>query len=198
MVQVIESGPDWLAAEMPPGYTTRLLEIQRLSEDLQSMARFGRLLWASGGELADAVYETFTALRFDVARAKPGAPAIAVPLDSNRRLLLQVTASEGPIQKKDSVLTDVFQVVRESAGDADRIALVVNTDMTRRPADRQPPVDADALKLLQRLGVSVVPTHALFALWSLSLQDRDRARAWIERIYALDGSIFEVPAAAQV
>jgi len=32
MMKALEFGPEWLAAEMPPGYNTRLLEIQRLSE----------------------------------------------------------------------------------------------------------------------------------------------------------------------
>ena len=35
--------PNWLPAEMPPGYNTRMLEIQRLSEELRMMGQFGQL-----------------------------------------------------------------------------------------------------------------------------------------------------------
>ena len=47
-MKALEFGPDWLATEMPPGYNTRLLEIQRLSEELRTMGQFGRLLWTAG------------------------------------------------------------------------------------------------------------------------------------------------------
>jgi hypothetical protein len=32
----------------------------------------------------------------------------------------------------------------------------------------------------------------LFALWTLSLQDRDRSRAAVERLHAQDGGTFEL------
>ena len=40
---------------MPPGYQTRLGEIERLSADLDAMDRIGRVLWESGEPLRDAV-----------------------------------------------------------------------------------------------------------------------------------------------
>ena len=192
MVKVIDSGPDWLAAEMPPGYNTRLQEIQRLSEELQAMARFGRLLWTSGEELAQAVRDTFAAARFETSRDGDSNGPVVVTLDGHRRLLLLVVASPGPIQKKDALLSELFQVVRELAGESDRVVLAVNNDPSLRPADRQAPLDAEALKLVQRLGVNVVTTPALFALWSLSLQDRERARHWVDRLHDQDGGVVEL------
>src|SRR5690242_18117760 len=147
-MKLIESGPDWLAAEMPPGYNTRLLEIQRLTEDLEAMARFGRLLWASGDDLAEAAAEAFSALKFDVQVTPVNDKSpIAVHVDSRRRLLVRTIACDSPIQKKDVVLTEVFDTVREFATDADRVVLIVNCDPTVRPANRRNPLEPDAQKL---------------------------------------------------
>src|SRR5205823_4232368 len=93
------SAPDWLAAEMPPGYRNRLEEMERLARDLEAMARFGRLLCAVGPELRDAVYDAFAALEFDVS---PVRNDIIVSLDSRRRLLVHVSASVRPIKRRDA------------------------------------------------------------------------------------------------
>lgn len=192
-MKAIELGPDWLAAEMPPGYNTRLLEIQRLSEELRAMGQFGRLLWTSGDALSDAVREAFAALKFD-AVSTPGMPpsSVTVNVDAHRRLFVHVSSSEGPIEKKGPDLAHVFQMLHEVAGDDDRIVLVTNCQPATPPADRRDPIDPDAMKLLRRLGANVLPTPTLFNLWTLSLQDRDRARAWIERLHAQDGGTFEL------
>jgi len=192
-MKAIELGPDWLAAELPPGYNTRLLEIQRLSEELRAMGQFGRLLWTVGDELNQAVREAFVALKFDVV-STPGAPpsSTVVNLDGHRRLLLHVSASGESIEKKGPDLAHVFQMLHEVAGDNDRIVLVANCDPTTRPADRRDPIEPDAMKLLRRLGANVLLAPTLFALWTLSLQDRDRARAWVERLHAQDGGAFEL------
>ena len=191
-MKALELGPDWLAAEMPPGYNTRMLEIQRLSEELRTMGQFGRLLWTTGDELADAVREAFVALKFDIA-STPASPAssVTVNLDGRRRLLLHVSRAEA-IEKKSPDLAHVFQMLHEVANDDDRIVLVANTDPATRPADRRDPVDADAMKLLRRLGANLLLAPTLFAVWTLSLQDRDRARTSIERLHAQDGGLFEL------
>ena len=193
MMKALELGPDWLAAEMPPGYNTRMLEIQRLSEELRTMGQFGRLLWTTGDELADAVREAFVALKFDIA-STPASPAssVTVNLDGRRRLLLHVSKSKGAIERKSPDLAHVFQMLHELANDDDRIVLVANTDAATRPADRGSPVDDDAMKLLRRLGANLLLAPTLFAVWTLSLQDRDRARSWIERLHAQDGGPFEL------
>ena len=192
-MKALEFGPEWLAAEMPPGYNTRLLEIQRLSEELQGMGRFGRLLWTAGDELTDAVREAFIALKYDAAPT-PGLPSssVTVNLDAHRRLLLHVSSSEGPIEKKGPDLAHLFQMLHEVADDNDRIVLVANCDPATRPADRRDPIDPDAMKLLRRLGANVLLAPTLFAVWTLSLQDRERARAAIERLHAQDGGTFEL------
>ena len=83
-------------------------------------------------------------------------------------------------------------MLHEVAGDDDRIVLVVNCDPATRPADRRDPIEPDALKLLRRLGANVLPAPALFSLWTLSLQDRERARNWAERFHAQDGGTLEL------
>ena len=192
-MKALEFGPEWLAAEMPPGYNTRLMEIQRLSDELRGMGHFGRLLWTVGDELADAVRETFVALKFDAAQT-PGLPASAltVNLDARRRLLLHVSSAEGLIEKKSPDIAQVFQILHEVAGDDDRIVLVANCEPSRRPADRREAIDPEAMKLLRRLGANVLLAPTLFALWTLSLQDRDRARAAVERLHAQDGGPSEL------
>jgi len=191
-MKALEFGPEWLAAEMPPGYNTRLMEIQRLSEELRTMGQFGRLLWSVGDELADAVRETFVALKFD-ARPTPGLPAssLIVNVDARRRLLIHVSPTEGAIEKKSPDIAHLFQMLHEVAGDDDRIVLVANCDPATRPADRRDPIDPDAMKLLRRLGANVLLAPGLFAVWTLSLQDRDRARAAIDRLHAQDGGHFD-------
>jgi hypothetical protein len=70
----LAQAPEWVAAEMPPGYQTRLFELQRLSADLQTMDRIGRLLWETGDRLRDAVGAVFGELKceVDVTPAPPG------------------------------------------------------------------------------------------------------------------------------
>jgi hypothetical protein len=83
-------------------------------------------------------------------------------------------------------------MLHEVANDDDRIVLVANTDPATRPAGRRDPIDADATKLLRRLGANLLLAPTLFAVWTLSLQDRDRARSSIERLHAQDGGLFEL------
>ena len=192
-MKALEFGPEWLAAEMPPGYNTRLMEIQRLSEELRSMGQFGRLLWTVGDELAEAVCETFVALKFDTTPTPGSQPAsLTVNVDGRRRLLLYVSPSQGLIEKKSPDIAHVFQMLHEVAGDDDRIVLVANGDPATRPADRRDPIDPEAMKLLRRLGANVLLAPTLFALWTQSLQDRDRARVSVERLHAQDGGTFEL------
>ena len=187
--------PDWLVAEMPPGYRNRLEELQRLSRELDELGRFGRLLCCVGRELGDAVRETLVALELETATS-PGSSggSIVVKLDATRRLLFHVSASEEIIQRRSDDLAHVFQMLHQLAGNGDRVVLVANHSPATRPAERRDGVDAEALGLLKRLGANYLPGPALFALWSLSLQDRERARAVIDRLHAQDGGIFVLPA----
>jgi hypothetical protein len=188
------SGPDWVRAEMPPGYQNRLEEIERLSADLETMGRFGRLLWLTGPPLSEVVLDVFAALKFNAALLPgPFSSAVAVKLDGRRRLLLQVSASEETIQKKSPELAHVFQLLHELAEDGDRVVLVTNSDPAIRPADRAPSITPDALTFLGRMGAVHVAAPTLFALWKLSLQEPDRARAQAERLHAQDGSTFQIP-----
>jgi hypothetical protein len=189
MLAQLANDPEWLVAEMPPGYQNRVAEIQRLTEDLRTMGRFGRLLCQVGPELTEAVRDTFAVLRFDVDEM-PDASALTVRLDSRRRLLLYVSAATGAIQKKGPELAQVFRLVQELADDGDRVVLLGNSDPNTRPADRVTPVGPEAQDLLRRLGANFLAAPTLFSMWSLSLHDMDRARAWVERLYSQDGGMF--------
>lgn len=187
--------PEWLAAELPPGYRNRLEEMQRLSKELEELGRFGRLLCTAGHELGDAVRDTLAALDLDtVATPGPTGTSIVVKLDATRRLLFHVSASEEAIQRRGADLAHVFHMLHELAGDNDRVVLVANHDPGTRPADRSEGMEADALGLLKRLGANYLPAPTLFALWSVSLQNRSLARAFIERLHAQDGGAFVLPA----
>jgi hypothetical protein len=188
-----ESTPDWLAAEMPPGYRNRLHEIQRMSDELRAMERFGGLLWQIGLPLAEAVLDAFDALGFDC-RVTPGADtSVIVKLDPYRRLLIDVSATSGTVRKKSPEVSRVFQTLHETAEDGDRVVLVTNGDREIRPADRPEPASPDALGLLHRLGVNILTGPTLFGIWMLGLDDRDRARLYAERLHELDGGVFELP-----
>lgn len=185
--------PEWMAAEMPPGYQTRLLEIQRLSEDLQSMDRVGRVLWEKGEALRAAVGALVGALKCEVDGKPDGAGPIAAKFGDSRRLLLIVADAAGPIQKTNEVLARAFEAVQFAAAE-DRVVLVAGNDHGTPPADRTDPLLPDALDMLRRMGVGVVTTAALFKLWRLAFEDPQKARQALERLHAQDGGLFTVPA----
>jgi hypothetical protein len=188
-----ESTPDWLAAEMPPGYQNRVFEIQRISEELRAMDRFGGLLWRTGPELAEAVHDAFAALGFD-SHVTPGAEtSVVVKLDSYQRLLIDVSATSDIIRKRSTEISRVFQTLHEIAEDGDRVVLVTNSDREIRPADRPESASPEALDLLRRLGVNIVTGPTVFGLWMLSLDNRDRAQLYARRLHEQNGGVFALP-----
>jgi hypothetical protein len=189
-----ESAPDWLIAEMPPGYQNRIVEIERLSKELRALDRLGRLLWRAGDELTEAVRDAFVALGFeaDGATASTG-PSVTVRLDAHRRLLLHVSATNSIIQKRSAELARVFELLHTVAENADRVVLVANGDPRVRPADRPESIEPQALNLLHRLGANVLTGPTLFALWTLSLQDKGRARAYVDQLHQQDGGSLQLP-----
>jgi hypothetical protein len=184
--------PEWIADEMPPGYRTRLVEIQRLSADLHSMDGIGRVLWETGEPLRDAVRAVFSALKCQVDGTLANGGPVAVNIGESRRLLLVVSCTGSPIQKTNEELAQAFQAVQFAAA-GDRVVLVVNNDPAMPPADRPEPVVPDALGMLHRMGVDVVTTATLFRLWRLSLEDQEKARKALERLHAQDGGLFVTP-----
>jgi hypothetical protein len=191
-------GPDWVVAEMPPGYQNRVTEIQRLTNDLKEMGRFGRLLCEVGTGLAEAVRDVFTSLKFK-AEVMPDSTGtrVAVRLDGPGRLLLPVSASEQPIQKKSPDVAHVFQMLHEVAEEHDRVILVTNCEPGRRPSDRSEAVSSEALTFLNGMGAGHVSSATLFALWKLSLQEPDRARDQIARLHAHGRGSFQIPSSAR-
>jgi hypothetical protein len=188
----LAEAPDWMATEMPPGYQTRLFEVQRLSADLHAMDRIGRVLWETGDPLRDAVGEVFGALGCEVEITPGTAGAIAAKLGESRRLVLLVSRADSPIQKTNEELAQVFQAVQFAAVD-DRVVLVASNDPATPPADRPDPILPDALGVLHRMGVDVMTTATLFKLWRLSLEDKQKARKALERLHAQDGGPFVLP-----
>ena len=191
--QAVAGAPDWMVAEMPPGYQTRLLEIRRLSADLKAMDGIGCVLWQTGEALRDAVGKLFAALKCEVDPMPGDTGAIAVGLGGLRRLLLVVSAAAGPIQKMNEELACSFRAV-QFAGENDRVVLVVNNHPTTPPADRPDPILPDALGVVQRMGVNVLTTVALFRLWRLSLEDQQKARKALDHLHAQDGGQIPLPA----
>lgn len=195
---VIELGPEWVVAEMPPGYQNRLREIQMLMADLEVMGRFSRLLTATGGRLADVVQAVFAALPLDTAAVDGDRATVAVTLPGHGRLLVHVSEEAAVVQKKGEEIAHVFHLLHEVADDRDRVVLLTNTEPTTPPAGRGQAVTAEAAAFLARLGVSHVTAPTLFSLWKLSLQEPERAREQVLRLHAHDGGSFELPAYARV
>jgi hypothetical protein len=188
-----QTAPAWVTAEMPPGYQNRLAEIERLVADLEAMGRFGRLLWQVGGPLAETACDAFKTLKFESHVAERSSDStVVVALDGARRLLLLVSPTTEPVPKKGAELAQVFRLLHEVAGDADRVVLVLNTEPETPPADRAPAMTAEAATFLRRMGVSYLSGATIFGLWKMSLQDPSRARTHVERLFAQDGGLFEL------
>jgi hypothetical protein len=186
--------PDWVLAEMPPGYQTRVTEIQRLSTELQHMHGFGRLLWAVGRDLEEAVRDAFTALKFDVSVVEASTKsAVAVQIDSERRLLLYASTAEGTIDKKSPEVGHVFNVLHQVASEHDRVILVTNGNRMSPPAERPESIAPAAVTLLQRMGVNSVTAPTLFRMWMLAVQDIEGARRFAVRMHEQDGGTFDLP-----
>jgi len=189
----LSTAPDWVAAEMPPGYHTRLAEIERLSADLRALDPFGRLLWAAGRPLAEAVRDAFRALNFDAEFAPESAGSgIAVNVDFGR-LLVHVAPKVGVVRKKDASLAHVFQMLHELAEANDRVVLVANNDPATPPLNRAEGIEPDAIALLKRIGANFLASPSLFRLWILSLHDVERGRTYVQRLHEQDGGIFIPP-----
>jgi hypothetical protein len=182
---------------MPPGYANRLAEIQRLTADLQSMGRFGRLLCDVGVPLADITRELFASVGFD-AELIPGEgyAGVLVKLDGHSRLLLHVSGETQTVQKKSPEVAHVFRMLQELGTEQDRVALVTNVESAKPPTERGEALAADALALVNRMGASHVTAPTLFTLWKLSLMEPDRARQQVRRLHSQDAGTFEIPASA--
>lgn len=188
----VGQAPAWVAAEMPPGYQTRLFEIQRLSADLHAMDLVGRVLWETGGPLKEAVAAIFAAVECEVDAELGTAGTIVARLAPSRRLLLVVSSAAGAIQKTDGELAQAFQAV-QFAANGDRVVLVAGNDPAAPPAQRPDPIAPDALDMLGRMGVNVMTTAGVFRLWRQSLEDKPKAKKVLDQLHDQDGGTFVVP-----
>ena len=195
----VEIGPDWVVAEMPPGYQNRVREIQMLVADLEAMSRFGRLLTETGARLGEAVRDVFASLRYETAiTADATSTDVVVGLESGRRLLVHVAGDGQVVQKKSPEIARVFQVLQELAEESDHVVFVTNAEPERKPADRGRSLTAEAEGFLSRMGVTHVSALTLFSLWKLSLQEPERAREQVLRLHAHEGGLFELPSYARL
>jgi hypothetical protein len=186
--------PDWAVREMPRGYQTRMEEIERLWAEIREMERFGWLLCETGRPLEQAVHDAFAALKTEPA-ADGAESQFVVKLDGKRRLLVYVADTDALIQKQSDALERVFHLLQKEAGEHDRVVLVANVDRMRPPAERSASLAPDALALLKRLGANFLSSPTLFAIWMLSFQDMPRARGFLDKLHALEGGTFTLPAA---
>jgi hypothetical protein len=157
------------------------------------MDRMARQLWETGAQLTEAVSETFAGLKYEVESITGNGPALAVKLDAKRRLLVHVSAAESALEKKSPELATVFQMVQTMAGSDDRVVLVTNGDRMTAPKSRPAAMSPEALALVTKLGVNVLPGPAVFALWSMSQQEQSRARAYLDKLHAQDGGLAAAP-----
>lgn len=186
-------GPDWVIAEMPPGYGNRVAEIRRLTAELEDMGHFGRLLFTVGPALAETIKDVFSSLGYEAeVMPAPGGAGVAVKLDKWKRLLLHVASDGDVVRKKSAEISSVFQILHEFADEHDRVVFVTNREPEKRPSDRGEALSAEALAFVSRMGVAHVPSATLFTLWKLSLQAPDRARQEVQRIHANDEGTFHL------
>jgi len=193
----VDLGPDWVVAEMPPGYQNRVAEIQRLAADLESMGRFGRLLTETGARLGETVRDVLASLQYDATLTVDGnVTTVVAPLDRGR-IYMHIASDGQLIQKKSPEIARVFQLLQAS-DDRDHIVLITNAEPDRRPADRGQALSAEAAGFITRMGASHLAATILFALWKLSLEEPDRAREQVVRLHAHEGGVFELPAYARL
>jgi hypothetical protein len=186
-----EMAPDWVIAEMPPGYGTRVAEIRRLTQELEAMEQFARLLYEHGERLGGALHALFSSLDIQ-SQIVPdeGCAHLVVVLEPGARLLFHVSNEAQAIQKKSTEIAHVFRIIHEDADEHDRVVLVTNREPGKPPNERGPAVTPEAEAFLARLGVNHLPAASLFALWKLSLEDRSAARQQLLYLHAHQGGTF--------
>src|SRR5262245_13144811 len=104
---------------MPPGYQTRVAEIERLMKEIRAMDHIGRVLFESGPHLAEAAHEVFVALKCE-SELTPAPAEVTLHIDSRRRVLIHLSDSQGVIEKKSAEVALVFHMLHEIARDDDR------------------------------------------------------------------------------
>ena len=185
--------PDWFVTAMPHGYQTRLAEIRRLTEELEEMDRFGRVMLETGDRLTQTVAGLFSDLKYEVAPFNGADPsALVVKLDGKRRLLLCASQEIAPIGRKSADVARVFATVQD-AEPTDRVVLVANVEPMTPPPSRADAVMPEALDVLQRLGVNIVTGPVLFSIWSFAVQEASRAQKCIDRLHTQDGGVYTLP-----
>jgi len=185
--------PGWVTGELPPEYGQLAEKIQALKAEAHKFEKIAAVLWQTGSPLVTAVSELFAALQFRVETSESGAASydLAVHLEKDRRLLVEVVGGHEAIDRRSPHITQILKALQDDAGEHDRVVLVANAHSETPPADRrQEPVTADALRLIQGLGANFINTPTLFGIWRYSLQDLPGARNSVLRLHSQDGGVF--------
>ena len=179
---VTESIPDWVIAEMPPGYQNRVVEIQRLSEEIRSMDRFGALALAgcetSGAEACTMRCRTWVRSRADTGfngrirngqagcAPSPVAPFAPRPTTSFRRRALSSRTSSSCCTRwlRTSIAWSSLPTATRRA----------------RPEDRPESIEPEALNLLRRLGANVLPGPTLFSCGRYRFRIETAPAPWVD------------------
>ena len=193
-----DEAPRWIANELPSRYEDVCKEIEQLAQERDLMGRMARLLWQTGHPLNEAVRDAFIAFGCHAEMTEPGATYdVTVTLATGqRRLLIEVTGIEGNIQKKSNKITQLLSAAQEVAEEHDRIILAVNAYRDRAVGERSELeiVTPNALKLLVRVGATVITTASVFETWKLSLANLaniEVSRRWVDALYAAPPGLFE-------
>jgi hypothetical protein len=188
-----EKPPAWLQAHLPAKQITLTGQIESLRVELTNVSRMVSLLWQTGHVLTEALVSLFRLTGIKAEATEPGATYdLTVTLDGGKRLLIEVTGIEGPIKKASPKFAQAFQALNEVAGEEDRVLIAVNAHRTIAPGDRPDLVTADALRMLTRLGVTVVPTLAFYRVWEAAdAGDIAGAKRRLEGLHSAQAGILE-------
>lgn len=187
----VDEQPAWVAAELPPEYGEIARKIANLRHEARKYERFADVLWCKGQPLKLGVRDVFAALEFKTDLSDETANYdLAVELEPQRRLLVEVLAGVSPLDKRSPDIARALRAIQE-AGPGDRVVFAANIPCDKPVAMRQEvPAAPDALRLIQGLGANLVTTATLFGFWRYSLQDLAGARKSVHLLHALDGGIF--------
>jgi hypothetical protein len=183
----------WVTAELPPAYAEIANKIAALRKEAQKYESYAGVLWQSGQPLAAGVRDIFGALQYEATLSEHATGHnVRVNLGGERRLVIEVAASPGTLDRQAPAITELFRLLQAEANEQDRLVLALNAWCELPLAERKKDLIApDAVKLLQRVGANIIATSTLFGLWKYSLTDLDAARQSIMKLYSHDGGFFK-------
>lgn len=197
--------PDWVGSLMPRQRHAEIVaeikklqeEADQLQDETRQMESMAGLLWQTGRPLQEVVRDVFRSLGF-AAELTSGESVhdVTVNLGDGRRLLVDVTGTDGNITKKSPTIRKTFEMTQDGADDGDRIVLAANVYCDRPLTDREwlDPATPDALMILTGLGSVLVTTVTLFRIWKLSTENPQAAADHVLQLHAATAGAFTLEA----